>query len=109
MDGLAGTSGRQAVETAEYLTVREVANKLRLSQFTIRRMIWTGKLKAKLFATRLRISGRELARFEQAETWTPQLAQSRTARPRAPRRKTKRVSPASPRPRPVARAEADAR
>ena len=72
-----------------FLTVEEIAKKLRLSQFTVRRWIWSGKLKAKLFGNRMRIPAEEFRALIAGQDWSPTLCQETTARPRAGRRKPK--------------------
>jgi excisionase family DNA binding protein len=79
-----------------FLTVAEIAKALRLSQFTIRRWIWSGKLKAKLFGNRMRVPVKEYRALVEGEDWSPALCQQRTARPRARRRRPKALAQPSP-------------
>src|SRR5215472_9555970 len=80
-----------------FLTVAEIAKALRLSQFTVRRWIWSGKLKAKLFGNRMRVPVKEYRALVEGQDWSPALCQQRTARPRAGRRRPKALAQPSPR------------
>lgn len=74
----------------EFFTVDEVAAKFQLNPFTVRRWIWQGKLKAKLFGTRVRIPADELATFIENQDWSLEACRERTARPHAQMRSKSR-------------------
>ncbi len=90
-------------DKAEFYTVPEVARKVRVSEFTVRRLIWERKLKATLVGCRVRVREKDLEVYLSARTWTPQLCQEETGRPRAGRRKANNAAaPGLPAPTPAA-------
>jgi len=84
---LAGFQARERVP--EFYTVAELAARLRVSQFTIRRWIWAGRLKAKMLGSRIRISAGEAERFLSDQDWTPEVSRQRVGRPQLAQRRRK--------------------
>ena len=81
-----------------FYTVAELANVLRLSQFTIRRSIWSGRLEAKMLGNRIRIPRAAVERFLAGQDWSPEMSRQRAGRPklRGRRPKVPAVTPAEP-------------
>ena len=88
-DGARANTQGTAPAAGQFLTVKEVAARLRVSEFTTRRWIWDHKLKAHLFGNRVRIAAQDLAEFISGNVWSEAACLERTARPRAGRRKVK--------------------
>jgi excisionase family DNA binding protein len=91
MDGETKAAGannkEQAAEPREWLTLRQAAAELQLSQASLRRAYHRQELVAFMIGTRLRIRRADLQAWLESQRWSPALCQERTARPRAGRRK----------------------
>ena len=85
-------------EKAEFYTVPAVARKLRVSEFTVRRLIWDGKLKGILVGCRVRVRDKDLEDYLRGRAWSPELCREETGRPtlRGPKPKAPAVTPAEP-------------
>ena len=70
-----------------FYTVAELATVLRISQFTVRRWVWSGVLDAKMLGTRIRIPRTAVESFLADQNWSPEVSQQRAGRPRLRRRK----------------------
>lgn len=73
----------------EFYTVAELASRLRVSQFTVRRWIWGRRLKAKMLGSRIRIPASEAERFLSEQDWTPEVSRQRVPRLPSLRRRRK--------------------
>jgi excisionase family DNA binding protein len=97
-EGAHGSGDGRAHEKRDWLTLRQAADELQVSQATLRRAYHRRELVAYLVGTCLRIKRADLQAWLDSQRWSPSLCQARTARPRPGRRKNTRAnSSVSPR------------
>jgi excisionase family DNA binding protein len=88
-----GAKGKgEVLEPLRWLTLRQAAEELQVSQASLRRAYYRGELQAFLIGASLRIRRADLDAYTGRNRWTPQLCAERTARPRAGRRKAKVIA-----------------
>jgi excisionase family DNA binding protein len=85
-EGVNASTDSQVTEKRDWLTLRQAAGELQVSQATLRRAYHRCELVAYLVGACLRIRRADLQAWLESQRWSPALCQERTARPRAGRR-----------------------
>jgi excisionase family DNA binding protein len=101
-----GSGDGRALERRDWLTLRQAAAELQVSEALLRRAYYRRELTAYLVSNRIRIHRADLQAWLESQRWSPARCHEHTARPRVVGRKRKHAASPTRGPRPPDTCEA---